>query len=450
MPDGVGLLRQVLAALPLHGIGGRQDLPVPFPLAVTAAALAVGLSFVVLALGWHTSRYGAATGGWDLGARFSAFVDSGLLRWSVRLVGLLFAGYVGAAVITGPDRLANPVFGAFYVLVWVGLVPLSLALGPVWVTLNPWRTLCLLAARLRSGRGPWRELPAWCGIWPAAVGVLGYAWLELVAPDRATLPVLQRWLLCYAIFMVVGMVVFGSRWVAAADPFDAYARLIAKMSAWGRHPDGRIALREPLQNLDGLVPLPGTLALVAALLGSTAYDGFSGSTSWQLWSQDQPISPVLLGSLMLLSFVLLVFCTFGGAALLAGRLSGGGRRLELPGQFVHSLVPIVVGYVVAHYLTLFWLEGQRTVITLSDPWGRGWNVFGTAGRGVDASIADHTTLIATVQVAAVVIGHVLGVISAHDRAVKLLDRGAAIRGQLPLMLVMVGYTVGGLYLLFSQ
>ncbi|HEY3003141.1 MAG TPA: hypothetical protein VGJ44_12410, partial [Kribbellaceae bacterium] len=124
-------------------------------------------------------------------------------------------------------------------------------------------------------------------------------------------------------------------------------------------------------------------------------------------------------------------------------------RTRLPGLFAHSVVPIALGYVVAHYLTLFVLEGQRTAILVSDPLSRGWNLFGTGLLAVNTGIANHSTAIATAQVAAVLTGHVLGVVSAHDRAVALFPRRSALAGQLPLLVVMVGYTVGGLTLLFS-
>jgi hypothetical protein len=135
--------------------------------------------------------------------------------------------------------------------------------------------------------------------------------------------------------------------------------------------------------------------------------------------------------------------------VLAGRLSTSSRR-HLPRLFAHSLVPIVLGYVTAHYLTLLILQGQRTLILISDPLSRGWNVFGTGELGIDTGITGHVTLIAAIQAGAVVFGHLLGVLSAHDRAVRLLPHRTALVGQLPLLLVMVTYTVGGLMLLFTE
>ncbi len=348
------------------------------------------------------------------------------------------------------DRLTNPVFGIIYVWVWIGLVPLSLLFGPVWRTLNPLRTLHLLVCRLlRTDPGNGLlTLPARTGVWPAAAGLFAFTWLELVAPDRATLPVLMGWLALYTAIMLFGSVLFGDRWFAAADPFEAYATLMSRLSPFGRRTDGAIVVRRPLENLDGIKVQPGLVGLVAALLGSTAYDGFSNSTAWITWVDNSGYSRTVLGTAALAGFVMLVFLTYSGATLLAGRLAHTSRT-RLPGLFAHSVVPIALGYVVAHYLTLFVLEGQRTAIQVSDPLSRGWNLFGTGLLAVNTGITNQTTAIAVTKVAAVVTGHVLGVVSAHDRAVALFPRRSALAGQLPLLIVMVGYTVGGLTLLFS-
>jgi len=146
--------------------------------------------------------------------------------------------------------------------------------------------------------------------------------------------------------------------------------------------------------------------------------------------------------------MLVVYVTFGGAASWAGRLAGTTGR-GMPDLFAHSVVPIAVGYVVAHYFTLFVLEGQRTLVLLSDPLGSGADWLGIGDLTENRWIADQPTLVASIQVGAIVLGHVLGIVSAHDRAVRLFPRRSAVVAQLPLLGVMVGYTVAGLLLLFA-
>jgi hypothetical protein len=183
------------------------------------------------------------------------------------------------------------------------------------------------------------------------------------------------------------------------------------------------------------------------LLGSTAYDSLAGSPWWVTRLQEGPFSPEVTGTLGLFALVGLVTGAFAGAAALSGR-GTGLRPVVVGAEFAHSIVPIVMGYFVAHYWSLLVLIGQQTVIQLSDPLGTGANWLGTGGRGVDATLADPT-LTAVIQVLAVVTGHVLGVVLAHDRAVRLLPRRRAVVGQVPLLVLMVGYTVGGLTLLFA-
>jgi hypothetical protein len=143
-------------------------------------------------------------------------------------------------------------------------------------------------------------------------------------------------------------------------------------------------------------------------------------------------------------FVSVVATTFS----LAARATGGvdaPRRRELPGLMAHSLIPIVIGYVFAHYLTYLVERGQQTVLRLADPFGTGW----LGDVGPSYLLSTHPTVLATLKVCFVVGGHIAAVFAAHDRALRVLPKGHQVTGQLTMMLVMVGYTFTGLYLLFG-
>jgi hypothetical protein len=332
---------------------------------------------------------------------------------------------------------------------WVGLVPISLLLGQFWRATNPLRTihrgLCALA-RVDPGQGL-VALSAKVGLWPAAAGIFGFAWLELVQPDRTTLAVLRLWALAWLVILVLGAIVFGQRWIGAADPFEAYASTLAQMSIWRRVGD-QMRLVNPLAGLNAWHAPPGATAVVAALLGSTAFDSFANTSWWIGVVQSSRVPTVMWGTGGLLAMIIIVFVSFSLAAAWMGRY-GGRPAAAYPRLMVGSLLPIVLGYVVAHYATLLIVEGQRTAINFSDPLGRGWNVFGSAEMGVNSAIFNYPTAIALVQLAAIVGGHVLGIVCAHEKAVTLLPPDRALRGQWPLLLVMVGYTCAGLVLLFS-
>ena len=168
-------------------------------------------------------------------------VDHPVTRLVARLLVLAAYAWAGLALMAGQDLLTNPVFGFVFVWVWVGLVPISLLLGGFWRATNPLRTIHDGLSRL-AGTDPDQglvRLPARIGVWPAAVALFAFAWLELVQPDRTTLAVLRVWALAWLVLGVIGAVVFGRRWIGAADPFETYAETVAQRLTLG--PGGRPA-----------------------------------------------------------------------------------------------------------------------------------------------------------------------------------------------------------------
>ena len=433
--------------IPLHGIASRRDLPLPFSFVMAGAVLALVISFAILIFAWRTPHL-KRVGGRDL-PRVTAVVDSSVVQLIARALILATYAWAGLAMMAGQDLLTNPIFGFVFVWMWVGLVPISLLLGQFWRATNPLRTihrgLCAIA-RVDPEQGL-LSLPAGIGVWPAAVGLFGFGWLELVQPDRTTLAVLRVWALAWLVILVLGAIVFGQRWIGAADPFEVYASTIAQMSIFRRVGD-QLRLVNPLAGLNAWRAPPGSTAVVAALLGSTAFDSFTNTSWWIQTVQNSALPTVLWGTAGLLTMIIIVFVTFSLGAAWMGRY-GDRPAWEYPRLMVGSLLPIVLGYVVAHYATLLIVEGQRVAINFSDPLGRGWNTFGSAEMGVNSAIFNHPTGIAVMQACAIVGGHVFGIICAHEKAVALLPPDRAVRGQMPLLLVMIGYTCAGLLLLFS-
>jgi hypothetical protein len=433
--------------IPLHGIASRRDLPLPFSFVVVGAVLALVISFAILIFAWRKPRF-ERVGGRNVPG-LTAVIDHPVVQVIARALVLATYAWAGLAMIAGQDLLTNPIFGFVFVWMWVGLVPISLLLGQFWRATNPLRTihrgLCAVA-RIDPEQGL-LTLPAGIGVWPAAVGLFGFGWLELVQPDRTTLAVLRLWALVWLVALVLGAIMFGQRWISAADPFEAYASTLAQMSIFRRVGD-QMRLVNPLAGLNAWHPPPGSTAVVAALLGSTAFDSFTNTTWWIQTVQNSTVPATVWGTGGLLTMMIIVFVTFSLSAAWMGRY-GDRPATAYPRLMVGSLLPIVLGYVVAHYATLLIVEGQRTAINFSDPLGRGWNVFGSAEMGVNSAIFNHPTAIAAIQALAIVGGHVFGIVCAHEKAVALLPPDRAVRGQLPLLLVMIGYTCAGLLLLFS-
>jgi hypothetical protein len=437
---------QVISA---HGLGGAKDLPIPSELAIAGAVAALVISFTVLAVAWREPRYDAATSGRPAPAWLDRLVSSRALAATARVLGMAFFLYVAAAAVFGKDSLINPFLGTFYVLLWVGLVPASLLLGPFFRAVSPARTVAMLFAKVSGvpeGEGLY-AYPARLGYWPAAAGLFAFVWLELVYPGSTDLGPVRLWAAAYLGIMLIGSAVWGTTFLARADPFEVYSSLVAKLSVWGRR-DGVLVLRSPLANLDTVVPRPGLVAVVGVLFGSTAFDSFRESTAWLKLVQSWSTSRVLPDTLALVAFSAGVALVLTVATMATGTTSRTPRR-ALPALFAHSVVPIVVGYVVAHYLTYFVEYGQQTLIQLSDPVSRGDDYLGTADLQVGYWLSTHPTFLAVTKVLAVALGHVVGVVAAHDRAIRLLPRRHQLTGQLPLLVAMVGFTIGGLYLLFA-
>ncbi|MFJ3860701.1 hypothetical protein ACIPRL_31300 [Streptomyces sp. NPDC090085] len=420
-----------------HGIGSQHDLPISPFYAFAGAFAALFVSFLALGLLWSASRFRGTRSGLALPAAFQRAADAPAVRTALRVLGLTAALFVLLHLLLGPDDPArNPAPGAVYVLLWVGLVPASLLLGPVWRLLNPLRTLHRLAARALRRRTPYHPLPARLGQWPAAAGLFAFTWLELVSPDPASTTTLLIALTSYAVVQLLLAARFGERWFDDGDAFEAYSTLLARLSPLGRRDDGRLVLRNPFHGLDATPERPGLVATVCVLLGSTAYDGFSDNPAWIDTLQTSPLGRTPTATLGLLASVALVATLYCLCAA-ATRLVSGPHPRPLT-AFAHSLVPIALGYLIAHYFSLLVVEGPRTV---------------SMALGTDNASAPDPPLgpggLAALQVIAVVVGHVLGVVAAHDRSVRLFPPARAVAGQLPLLALMVMYTLGGLSLLLN-
>ena len=432
------------------GLGNTADLPVPIEGVITGSVLALAVSFIVLALAWRRPRYERGGSGIAV-PRLDAIVGALYFRVVARCLGVAFVAFLLFALVWGPDYAVNPGLGMFYVLLWVGIVPVSLLLGPVYRVVSPARAVNVVLARLgRSDpeAGLWR-LPDRLGVWPAAVGLYSFVWLELVSSNAATTSSVRLWVVAYVAIMLVGGVAFGNDFYARVDPFEVYSTLVARLSPWARDDEGRLVLRSPLVNLASTPPTPGLVAVVAVLFGSTAFDSFRESLPFIRVVQNTTISSALILNVTLLGLCLLV-------GLLLAAASVGTRRghavplLTMPARMAHSIVPIIVGYVAAHYMTLLLEYGQQVVVYMSDPLVDGSNWFGTAGLEPAYFLSSNTPLLASIQVGGVVVGHIVGAVAAHDRALALLPAERRVVGQLPMLALMVMLTAGGLFLLFAS
>ena len=433
-----------------HGVGGRADLPLPTWLFAYSAAFALLISFVALRILWPRPRLAAAAEGRPAPAwadRIARLL--GVVAQVVVLV--LFVVTLGAAWFGVDSARTNLAPTAVYVAFWVGMQVVSAVLGDVWRRLDPLHTIAALLDRI-SGAGPERNTATgvFASHWPAAIGLLVFQWLELAYHDPSSLDAIGVFLATYTAYVLVGALRFGAGWVRIGNPFAVLFTLLAALAPLHRDAVGRLRLRWPGAGLAEVDVRAGTLAVVLVMLGGTSFDGFSrtqlwadqvgGRRAWELTAANT------VGLLLVIATVAVLFLVASRlVAVLAGEDEGTIRQAW---RWVPSLVPIVLAYSIAHYFSLLAFEGQAFLAQLSDPFGEGWDLFGTAGDVIDYTVVSADQ-IAYVQVAAIVIGHIAGVTAAHDRAVELYPERVAARSQYPMLAVMVAYTVGGLLLLLN-
>ncbi len=421
------------------GLAQRADLPIPPWLVGFAASLVLVVSFWALAMLWRTPRLEGVRE--RAPVRVPGGVQAGLGALGAGLFALVaYAGLAGNPTVQGN---LSPTF--VFVVFWPGLVLVSLALGDVFALLSPWRAAARgarwVARRRRWAPGPALRYPERLGRWPVAAGVLAFAWLGVVY-DRGTDPRLLAVLaVAYATAMLVGMAAFGiEEWTARADVFAVVFALVASLAPVDVR-DGELRLRRPLSGATRVRALPGTVAVLCAIVGATAYDGLRTTA---LWTGD--VRPALRASLpetATATVGLLAITALAALVYLASTRRVGAMR------FAHSLIPIAAAYVVAHDLTLLLFQGQATAALASDPLGLGADLLGTATWRPDFALVSDAGIWG-LEIAVVVGGHVAALALAHDRAlVAGGDAARATRTQVPVLAAMVAFTSLALWLLAS-
>jgi hypothetical protein len=431
-----------LTGLLAHGLVQRANLPIPEWLFGWAAAVVLVVSFAALAVLWSEprlegDRWRPLPFGRALGSPVLEAILGGLGFFL--LVVVIVAGYIGPS-----DPLSNftPVF--VLIIFWVGLAFTSVLFGDLFRALNPWRAAAR-AVRLR-GRRPY---PEQLGRWPAAAGLFIFTWIEL-ASGWGEHPVrLATATLVYSVLTWAGMALYGvEAWTRNGETFSVYFNFLSRLSIFAKR--GREVGVRPL--LGGLPPLerpPGTVAFVVVMIGTVTFDGLSQGAIWNdiATALFDTLGATLTDTLGLLAGVGLVagFYLLGMAG--AQTVGGGFTTPELARAFIHSLVPIAAVYVAAHYLTFLIFEGQAIRYTASDPFGRGWDLFGWANDGIDYGVLSQNAAW-YLQVGLVVAGHVAALTLAHDRALALYRQPRmAVRSQYWMLAIMIGFTSMALWLL---
>jgi hypothetical protein len=445
------------AAMPSQALAHASDrghvLLLPTGYYSLGGAVAVAASFLVLAL--VPPRFIARI--WS--GRLTLFPLGDGARTATSLLSLAgFALLVAAGFHGSRDPLSNPLPLTIWTLLWVGMTLVQGLFGNLWAWLNPWYGACRLLGRLGGGR-KMVVLPRQLGVWPAVVLLFAFTWFELVYPAPDDPEKLARAAGLYWLASFIAMLVFGhEEWSRRGEFLTVFFRLLSRFAIVGRDDADRLTLNWPGARLLETEPLPTSgVAFVLLALSGVSFDGLTHTFFWLGLIGVNPLdfpgrtAVMTSGTIgLLLSFVLLG-AIFMLAVRLGDRIAGYSREDKSAGLLVWSIVPIALAYHLAHYLATLLVDSQYALVALSDPFALGWNLFGTAHMHVEAAItagAGSAWVLWNIQAGGIVAGHVLAVLVAHSLAFRLYgDTGRAIVSQLPLTVLMIGYTVFGLWLL---
>jgi hypothetical protein len=459
-----------LQALPFaHALVARQDLPIPAWLFAWGASIVLIVSFFVLSAAWRAPRFEQED--WRaLGrgvSRALLGVPAQVLCGALGVFLLGVAVYAGLRGTEAPDR--NFALTFLFVTCWLGFPVFSVVFGNVFKPFNPWRAIGRAfggAFRTVAGqRAAHLPYPGALGRWPAAAGLVAFVWLEIVygvsggvavgvSPHATAVAALV-----YSGYTLAMMALFGvEEWCERGETFSVYFGMFSRLGGIGAR-DGTLGLRRPLSASTRWATVPGSTAVVVASIGTTSFDGAQeGAFQNALenvfeWLIDRSFEPT---TALRLTDTLFLLLTIAGVALVyligvRGMATVRGApplRKLIPG-FAHTLIPIAFAYLVAHYFSLvvFQEQAQFTYL-LSDPLGTATtDLFGTASGGIDFKVLSSNA-IWYVQVGSLVVGHVVALTLAHDRATAYWgDYRQAARSQYWMLAVMVAFTCFGLYLL---
>lgn len=440
----VVLLTAVPATASAHGIGGRSDLPVPLEYFLVGAGIVLVLTFGLLAVLWPEPRLQDGPRPRGRGVVIP--------RWLERGAGLVVLSWLALVIVAGlvgdPEAAVDIAPVSVWVLFWLVLPFLAAVLGNVWARISPWVVLGRWVEPARPHDGAVGRL----GVWPAAGALLAFTWLELVSPDSGNPQVLAVAALVYTAFVLVWTARLGvDATSTSVEAFAVYHRLIGGLAPLGRDDDGRLRRRGWLRRLVVEPARPGLVLFVVAMIGTVTYDGMAQTPWWDDLTFEiagTAQRSAWIGTVGMAVTVGVVGAAYLAASWWAARIAavpGMGAR-AVARSFAHTLIPIALAYAVAHYATLIAFEGQLLFAAISDPLGLGWDLFGTADWTIDYTWLSPTA-VWYVQVGAIVVGHIAGVVLAHDRALALFPGDRAVRTQYAMLTLMVGLTALGLTIL---
>ena len=393
----------------------------------------------------------------------------------VGLIRIIFLGLFLLIIATGfwgsQDPLNNLSIVMVWVIAWVGLAFICSLLGNLWALINPWNTIFLYAEtgyRAITGNNLSKnnQYPTKVGYWPAFILFICFAWLEINWSGSNTPSSVATALSVYTVLTFSGMWFYGrENWLKYCECFSVVYSLFSRFSVtegkissgkreWFLRPPGIGLLRE---NED--LPEPTLVFFILLLLSTVSYDGFTETETFQKASVSYiefiknltgkelgDFGQTILDTIALLSFPIIFILTYSFFIWLSAFMDEETERtMELARAFIFSIIPISIAYHLSHYISLLAIEGQVAIRLISDPFGFGWDLFNTSAYKTDITII-NAKFVWYFSVILIVIGHVIAVYIAHIEALRIYadrsqDRYGILISQLPMIVLMIGYTM---------
>jgi hypothetical protein len=451
-----------------HGFAVRYDLPLPLGFFLAGAGATVLLSFVLLAFLPRQRSADAALQ--CTTCEIPLALDSAALCGLTAILKLaavaVFLLIIAAALFGDTNPFKNISTTMIWLIWWVGMMFINTFIGDIWSVINPWNTLFAagehtvkrIAPRARLTLA--RPYPARWEQWPALMLFLVFAWIEIISGEGEDVRKLGMFIIAYSVITWIGMAIYGRRtWLEHGEAFTVVFRLFARFAPLASN-GHKLVLRAPGSGL--LVQQPvewSTAALVLVLLASVTFDGFIATPVWtalyenftalgkQLPALESVFNFYVLATLVFLLFPVIFGAVFWLCCLITVRLTQKLSAGQMARYFVLTLLPIAIAYHVAHYLVFFLLSGQYISPQISDPFGYGWDLFGTASYKRDIGLIG-AQFAWYMGVIAIVTGHVIAVQLAHRMANYLFGEDQhTLASQLPLLALMVAYTMLSLWII---
>lgn len=432
-----------------HAFGQTYTLPVPLWLFLFGAGAAVILSFVVLGLFFDKPtirQKQQRSSPRPLGGPAAAGRFIGVLLLAVTVI----SGLLGTQ-----ESFYNFSVPFFWIVFLLGFTYAVALFGNLWDFMNPFKTLFEgLEGLLGRTLEPRIAYPAQLSYYPALVIYFGLIWLELLAKDIGTVPQNLAWLLIgYTALTLTAAYLFGKdAWFKYGELFSVFFGLVSRVSPINVR-EAHLSFRKPFI---GLTESPGVsfslLIFVLFMLSSTGFDGLKETVFFTKATELLPgfltSNYLLFETLVLALSPFFLLGIYGFFIVLMKRLIHTKLSIrQLAYSFALSLIPIAIAYNIAHYFTLLLIPGQAIIPAISDPLGSGLNLFGTAGYEVNETFLTAFAVWYS-QIALIVIGHIAAVFVAHVEALKIFStRKQALLSQIPMLILMVLYTAGSLWII---